>query len=171
MDWVIGVDVSTVSVAMVAMPVPDNHRYIYSKHKLSRGPAGVSEASTYARSFVRRLIGQPGVSGISLACVEAPVLARANPQTTIKQSMVNGAVQAGLLSSPEVSDLLTVPPATWKKRVLGHGNLDKPGITAAALALCPDLEDFNGDQDLIDAWCVASYSASLCVLVGLGIDP
>lgn len=166
----IGVDASTVSVALVATVVGDPDRFIHAKYKLHKGPTGMSEAQRHAKYFVQRVLAQPGITGIPVVCIEAPVMARMNPQTTIKQAMVNGAIQVGL-QAPEVENLLAVPPASWKKVALGKGNLDKPGVAAAALALCPSVAQFSGDQDLIDAWCVAQYASILYQRSEQGIYP
>jgi len=160
MNWVIGVDASTVSVAMVATPVDDPSRIIMDKFKLHKGPMGMGEAQRHARYFVQRILSTPGITSLPVICIEAPVLARFNPQTTIKQAMVNGAIQVGL-NVPEIEALIAVPPATWKKSVLGKGNLDKPGIAAAAVQLEPRVLSLGGDQDLIDAWCICRHAALL----------
>ncbi|CAB5220291.1 hypothetical protein UFOVP238_17 [uncultured Caudovirales phage] len=169
MNWVIGVDASTVSVALVATAVGHPDRFIFDKYKLHKGVVGMKEAQRHSKYFVQRILSQPAVTAIPVVCIEAPVMARMNPQTTIKQAMVNGAIQVGL-HQPEVEALLMAPPSTWKKNVLGKGNLDKPAITQAALALCPDVAKFSGDQDLIDAWCIAQYAGILYERSLFGVD-
>lgn len=82
--------------------------------------------------------------------LEAPVLGRGGPHSTISQSQVGGAVMAAC--SEYRCPLVLVNNASWKKQVCGNGGFGKPEIYKAMRSVWPEaFELANGDQDLVDA--------------------
>lgn len=74
------------------------------------------------------------------------------------QSFVNGSFQAAATKWPHTT-VDFVSPAKWKKAVLGKGNLDKPGITAAVESRWPaHYEHVKLSQDVVDAYCIARFA-------------
>lgn len=87
--------------------------------------------------------------------IESPVVAGArNIQSTLKAALSTGAVVAAL----EQSTVRMVAISSWKKAVCGYGAADKDGV--AAWLECSDevlSSACHGDQDCIDATCIALY--------------
>jgi Holliday junction resolvasome RuvABC endonuclease subunit len=88
--------------------------------------------------------------------VEEPVIGR-----SIRSSL-HVAISAGAAVSALGMPAHFVPVTTWKKSVVGRGNADKIGVSAwlntnhvTYAALC------DGDQDLIDATCIALYGVGV----------
>lgn len=84
---------------------------------------------------------------------EAPIVGISkNVQTGLNIATTVGAV----LAVSQVSFL--VPPASWKKAVLGNGRATKAQVSDWLREVKPDLFRLcNGDQDAIDATCIALY--------------
>jgi Holliday junction resolvasome RuvABC endonuclease subunit len=86
--------------------------------------------------------------------VESPIQgASRNVRVGISLGMVAGAIcvaarQAG-------ASVLLVPPATWKKTVVGHGNANKEQVAQWLQSEHPDLRANAHSQDLVDATCIA----------------
>lgn len=85
--------------------------------------------------------------------VEAPLLAGArNIQATIAIAQTSGVVHA------ELSDTHSVAVSSWKQRTVGKGNADKAAVKQWLEDQHPDLSRLcRGNQDLIDAACIALY--------------
>lgn len=154
-EWVVGIDSSTQSVAMVAIRVDSEApQYHARKVKLHKGFKRPLEAFDIARRF--GLVMPP--ASIAYCLIEAPVLAmggKTNVATTIKQAIVNGAIQAGVLSvGTQFVD--TIPSASWKAEALGDGSLKKPEVIHMVHHWYPDaIEHVGVDEDLNDAWAIA----------------
>jgi Holliday junction resolvasome RuvABC endonuclease subunit len=89
--------------------------------------------------------------------VEQPLVGRGGAHATIVQAQVQGLVlaRANLAGTPGV---YTVNVKSWKKRVVGNGNSDKAAVTAWLEEAHPVLAAMaGGDQDLVDAACIALY--------------
>lgn len=99
--------------------------------------------------------------------MEAPIMGIGGPGATIPQAFVEGAVMAWAY---EFSlDLYLVNNQSWKKRVMGNGNINKEEVTRRMFDVWPDLmervpiiekQQWTGgpknapDQDLVDAGAV-----------------
>lgn len=99
--------------------------------------------------------------------LEAPVMGKGGPGATIPQAYVEGAVMAAVKQSG--ADITLINNQSWKKQVLGNGNIAKVDIAPKIKELWPELydkvpivndtsvtPDWRGkpDQDLIDAGCL-----------------
>ena len=98
--------------------------------------------------------------------MEEPVMGVGGPGATIPQAYVEGAImtaadQAGI-------KVRIVNNSTWKKRVLGNGNIPKVEIGPKLVEIWPKLYkavplatsgDFKGkpDQDALDAGCLNKF--------------
>ena len=88
--------------------------------------------------------------------LEAPVLGRGGPHSTIAQAQVGGAVMAAC--SEYRCPLVLVNNASWKKQVCGNGRFGKPEIFKAMREVWPEaFELAGGDQDLIDASAIQMF--------------
>lgn len=91
---------------------------------------------------------------------EAPVMGRGGPGATVPQAMVTGSILAAC-GEYQIPFVKLVHNKTWKKRILGNGNLDKPGIAKAMKKTWPRASrKANGDQDLVDAAGIYQYGLS-----------
>ena len=57
--------------------------------------------------------------------------------------------------------LIEAQPRTWRKQVLGNGNLDRAAAKAAAKAYCRMLGIKAGSVDAAEAVCIAVFGAGL----------
>lgn len=79
-------------------------------------------------------------------------------KAAVAQAYTVGAFQAAFYEYGAIIEF--VPPSRWKKVVLGNGGLDKRGVASAVRRRWPDhYRLLEGSQDLIDAYCIARYSA------------
>lgn len=87
--------------------------------------------------------------------IEEPVLAGVrNIQSTIKCAAAYGAVLAALHLSHAV--VTPLPVATWKLATIGKGNASKVDVSNWLDAQHPlSYRECGGDQDLVDATCIA----------------
>lgn len=146
--WVVGIDASTVSVAFVSGE-SDEH-VVATKVKLKNEMERPYRAYMATKRYLRRLEGLPGADP-TIAAVESPLMNHRNVQVTIKQSIVNGAIQAALISMG--LQVVLIQPSSWKKRAFGKGNLDKDAVRGAIKSGWPHIADALGDdQDLSDAF-------------------
>lgn len=89
--------------------------------------------------------------------VENPLVGVGGPHATIVQAQVQGLVLGTSVRSG-VAAAYPVNVQTWKKDVVGRGNASKDEVAAWLKRECPNLTDMaDGDQDLVDAACVALY--------------
>jgi Holliday junction resolvasome RuvABC endonuclease subunit len=88
-----------------------------------------------------------------LTFCEAPIVGISkNYQTAIDIAQISG-----VILSCRVRTYL-VPPPAWKKTVLGKGNATKEEVAAWLKEVKPEYFRLcDGDQDLIDACCIALY--------------
>ena len=87
-----------------------------------------------------------------LIAVEYPIQGRSlNVQTTIRMSMMAGAIMS-VSDTPKV----LITPSEWKKITVGRGNATKSEVSEwLSQQLTAAWRDTNGDQDLVDATCIA----------------
>jgi Holliday junction resolvasome RuvABC endonuclease subunit len=93
--------------------------------------------------------------------VEQPLVGRGGAHATIVQAQVQGLVlaRAHRAATPGV---YTVNVKSWKKQVVGNGNADKAAVAAWLETHQPVLAGLAaGDQDLVDAACIALYGRAV----------
>jgi Holliday junction resolvasome RuvABC endonuclease subunit len=112
--------------------------------------------------------------GVQHWCVESPIAGgNGNVQTALKMAMTAGALLAGIGYEATV-DL--VPPSTWKKEVIGHGNASKPDVAAWLEKRWPFLHAqaakaggrSGPTQDCVDATCLAICASLRCTVAAAG---
>lgn len=80
--------------------------------------------------------------------------ASGNMQTAIKLAMTVGALHG--IARP--GHMFTVAPSSWKAAVVGHGHADKVDVARWVKTRLPaSAKACAGDQDLLDAVCIATY--------------
>jgi len=83
---------------------------------------------------------------------EPPLAGSRNIRTALQLSMTAGVIASRL---PQAE---FVPVASWKKKVVGRGNMDKTGVSQWLNLLHPDYFVLcAGDQNHIDATCIALF--------------
>lgn len=144
MIW--GIDLGVRSLALAGL----NDDGLTTRVFTERHPNNVrySEVRTLARA------GTTMISESDVVFVEEPPLAGSrNIRTFLKLSELLGGLMA-MLPCP----VHAVPVSTWKKEVAGKGNLSKDDVSLFLKQSHPGYSALcAGDQNLIDATCVALY--------------
>lgn len=151
---VVGLDLSTKKLAIVG-DFAGTYRYasITLGQKL---PESTEEARQTVRQWLRRVTS----SNVCHAYVEQPVVGVGGVQTTLKQSYINGAVQAALVAEGYIVHPL-VSNSHWKKEVIGSGRASKEEITDWVRTNWKGLyRTIGDDQDVMDAACILIYGLS-----------
>lgn len=119
-------------------------------------PIDYVEFYTKAPMWLRGLIGVLKELGEEDFVVESPIVAGArNLQATIKVAQTVGLVHAVIPNCREVA------VSSWKKAVVGRGNVDKAGVRQWLDTHHPELARLcDGNQDLYDAACISLYGDS-----------
>lgn len=101
--------------------------------------------------------------------VESPVLAGVrNIQSTIKVAAAYGAVLAAINAAHATA--IETPVSLWKVATVGRGNASKLDVSDWLYAQHPDHHrECDGDQDLIDATCIALFAQTRARTCGRGV--
>jgi Holliday junction resolvasome RuvABC endonuclease subunit len=92
-----------------------------------------------------------------VVAVESPIQGMSrNVRTGIMLAMVAGAITVAARQAG--ADVTHVPPASWKKEVVGFGNAKKEQVNSWLEAQHPGLYAHCGSQDLVDATCLGLYA-------------
>lgn len=92
-----------------------------------------------------------------VVAVEAPIQGMSrNVRVGISLAMVAGAVVVAAQQAGASVDV--VPPATWKKAVVGFGNANKDQVNDFLAKHHPRLHAKCPSQDMVDATCIALYA-------------
>lgn len=149
---VIGLDPSSKKIA-VAISVNGRKPTVKTKVLSKDNPTACHEAEVWVKELVRSL-RKPGVKVYLF--VEDPVVGRGGARSTIMQALVQGGMLAGGIAGG--AEVHKVNNSSWKKRVVGNGNMGKPGIKDWVRQNWPAYYLLSGgDQDLIDAGCILKY--------------
>ena len=76
----------------------------------------------------------------------------------LKLSEIQGGLK-GLTSAKRIP-LVLVPPKTWRKAILGNGNLPRDSAKAAALTYCARLKIAVANHDEAEAACIGIWTSS-----------
>jgi Holliday junction resolvasome RuvABC endonuclease subunit len=158
---IIGIDASSKSIALVAKhpvtPTAATVLYPLTNGRDPYKPDHAKEAMDCMLQYVKEItpLAIPGAERI--AYVEMPLVGGSkNIQTTIKQSYVNGVIQAVLVAAGFSVYLVNV--STWKLTVCGNGSADKTQIGNHLKRVWPVVYSAcNGEQDLYDAASICLY--------------
>lgn len=160
----VGIDPSTEALACVALSGDEFSIRTYSlqgKDITARVGAAHKASHRMVDYFMRVLPAAP-----LFVAIEAPVAVKGR-QTLIKMSQVSGAVIAALVARDEVFGIVQVPPSTWKKEVVGKGNVNKQQVGEWVRDEWPEFHRRSaGDQDALDASCIARYARAVDSRVG-----
>ena len=141
MSWGVDIGVRSVYAARI-----DSTLQLYS-FVLKRGLDRALELNQIAE-WIDRTISKDEQVFIE----EPPLAGSRNVRTALQLAMTAGAV-ASKLPHAEF-----VPVASWKKKVIGRGNVDKTGVSQWLNLSHPDyFVSCAGDQNHIDATCIAIY--------------
>ena len=146
---VYGFDLSSRKIAVVALGDDTDAWTIEVKKQQSRAKELLQMAKDLDDYLSER---EPG-----WCYIEAPVVGRGGARPTVLQSQVDGLIQALALRSGHL-ECYSVNNKTWKKAIVGNGNASKDDSAKWLASTHPLLSDMvDGDQDLVDAACVAIY--------------
>jgi Holliday junction resolvasome RuvABC endonuclease subunit len=153
----IGIDLNSHSVALCLLPFNADERGQRASHlKFSvKVTPRVPPREHILGELYRYVAGH--VFPQDVVYVEAPILAGVrNIQSTIKVAAAYGAVLAAVNSTH--ARVVEVPVALWKVATQGKGNASKDDVAEWLHATHPDHHtECGGDQDLVDATCIALY--------------
>lgn len=143
-----GVDLGVRSCHLAAITPDGLTTYSFIVEKSTRW----QELQNLARLFAEK------IQFVDQVFVEEPPLAGTkNVRTALQLSQVCGAVVA---ASPAKTYL--VPVSSWKAEVIGRGGADKQAVAAWLAEHHPDWHRHaNGDQNVVDAICLALYGKKL----------
>ena len=92
-----------------------------------------------------------------VVAVESPIQGMSrNVRTGIMLAMVAGAITVAARQAG--AEVIHVPPASWKKEVVGFGNAKKEQVSEYLAAQHPGLYANCGSQDMVDAACLGLYA-------------
>lgn len=150
---VVGIDPSSAKLAMVTNYLPFGEFEAF-KVKLDKDHwLGCQQAHD---TLLIHLATMQSEGWDPFVVLEAPVMGVGGVWPTIVQSQIGGALMAAI-SKREVKHRLC-SNTTWKKRILGRGNIPKPEIAGKMSEVWPELvEEAGKDQDLIDAGAINLY--------------
>lgn len=155
---IIGVDPAASKVAFVALCFDEFVSKAFTRLGKSGGIACWGAWNTTER-FVEDLPWD--MDGRELhAFVESPIVGRGGVRTTMVQCFTSGAVQGALSGLGFVTQTANV--SSWKKHVVGKGNAKKEEVAKYLRLRHPALHAASGgNQDIIDASCIALYGQQL----------
>jgi Holliday junction resolvasome RuvABC endonuclease subunit len=159
-NTLVGADISSSRLAMVALTDPP--RVLKVNFRTPWVPEVCLHAQSEAVAFCAALANQ--LDWDMDVWIESALVGR-NVRSTIVQSYVNGAVQAGLLSIGSRISLVT--PGEWKLVATGNGAATKEQVARRIQQRWPHLAAAaNGDEDTLDAFGIALYGASVRGVLG-----
>lgn len=94
----------------------------------------------------------------TLFAEEPPLAGSRNVRVAFQLNQVFGSI---LSAFP--GHAYAVPVPSWKKAICGRGNIDKSSVADWLRAHHPELhQQCGGDQNLVDAACIALYGQLIC---------
>lgn len=137
-------------VARIAFAVPSRHVF----HEITLKPG-----DNYGNLEVLSEIvwNEVLTTHADVVAVEAPIQGMSrNVRVGISLAMVAGAIVVAARQAGAHVDV--VPPASWKKTVIGIGNANKESVSNYLEEHHPQLHSQCGSQDMVDAVCIAMYA-------------
>lgn len=153
---IIGVDPASTKMAVVALY--GDEFIIKAVTKLGKsGGNACYNAQRAISSFVEAL---PWDTESKHAYIESPIVGRGGVRTTMVQCFTSGAIQGTLHGFGFSTEIANV--SSWKKRVVGRGNATKDDVREFLRLRWPAIyRGTKGDQDAIDAACIALYGQAI----------
>ena len=155
---ILGIDPASTKIALVALS-EDGKYMSLSNAKLGKsGGEACYNATTVTKKFLEEV--QKKLGKISFAFIESPVVGRGGVRSTMVQCFTSGAIQAVLYEYGIPTQAANV--SSWKKSVIGKGNATKEEVAEHLRYRWSALhKSANGNQDLVDASCIALYGQSI----------
>lgn len=146
----IGIDPSSRNLACVSLD-PDDHPMMT---KLTV-PTKLKERAEILGSLLNQVNDVLRSWSATTVFIERPIVGPSK-HATIVQAQVQGLV-LGKANSLGM-EAYAVHPSTWKRDVVGHGRSSKQDVSEWLALHHPLLHELSGgDQDLVDASCIALY--------------
>lgn len=150
----IGIDPASTKVAFMALY---GDAYMVEVHQRLGKSGGQSCANAWhvTKQFVEAVrVAFPDTKIV--ATIESAVVGRGGVRTTMVQCYTAGAIMGALHDEGIVTQIANV--SSWKKRVVGRGNATKEDVSKWLRLRWPDFfSATRGNQDLVDATCIALY--------------
>lgn len=155
---VFGIDPSSKKMAIVALY--DDQvitKVVHARTNLTQAASLVDLGSGVAEFCGDTMFNLGLENGPVVFYMEEPVVGR-NIKSTVVQAQAGGAVMYSLYDN-FAEPIFQVNNKTWKKDIVGNGNASKDMVGLWLLQNHKPLYDLTGgDQDLIDATCIALYA-------------
>lgn len=143
-DTVLGIDYGTAKIAIAGPRIDHFEEYVLRPGD-NLGALDVL-AETCWNAVIR--------THADVVAIESPIQGGSrNVRVGISLGMVAGAVSVAARQAG--ASVVLVPPAQWKKAVVGHGNANKEQVAEWLSHTHPDLHAKATSQDLVDAICIA----------------
>lgn len=155
--WIIGIDPSSKSLAIVSKAVGASNTSI-DKYSFGRGaytPTNAAQAHDAMMTWLDKH-GRIMQTTECVAYLEAPLVGRGGVRSTLVQAYVSGVAQACL----ELAGIRTklVQTKEWKKTVVGNGGASKDDVRSCVERRWRSVAGHCGsDQDLFDAAAICIY--------------
>lgn len=147
---IVGIDPSSRKIAIVEF-LPDG---TLDSWATAQAPTKMKD-----RTEVCHLLFQEAVELLrpdSAVFIESPVVGRGGVRSTLVQAEIQGVLRVAAVECG-ITRVYSVNNQTWKKDVVGNGNASKDDVHDWWVARYSDF----GDQDLIDAGCIALYGVGV----------
>lgn len=153
---VMGVDPSSRTWAMVVLD--GDQPYVFK----TSVPQKIKDPQQIARDlYAAGLLYLTSWSPLAVYIEEPLVAGARNLQSSLKIARSVG-VFMGACVAAGITHTYLIPVATWKAKVVGHGNASKDDVRAWLAGHKPEIAEICGDdQDLRDAACIALYGQGL----------
>lgn len=149
-DNIYGLDLSSRKVAIVELTEDGEGADTFTVSKMA-------ERHDELYSLWFDVMGHMGSLEPGWVYIESPVVGRGGAQPTILQAQVDSIIHIAAASYDHLG-CYSVNNKTWKKTIVGNGNATKSDVTQWLRSNHPSLAQLaHGDQDLVDAACVALY--------------
>ena len=140
-------------VSRIAIAIPQTNEY----HEYVLSPGDNNKALTVLFEIVQNVLVH---THAEVVAIEAPIQGMSrNVRVGISLAMVAGAISVAAQQCGSHVDI--VPPASWKKTVLGVGNANKDQIKSYLEENHKALYSNCLSQDMVDATCIALYAQTL----------
>lgn len=121
-------------------------------------PTGIVDRCVIAQRWLEAIVKDNLQYGPVVCGVEEPVVGQGGGRAGANGALPLAKVHGALLAASERAGATTLPinNKVWKRRIIGNGNVNKPGVNIWVKRHWPKLwREANGRQDTCDAACIA----------------
>jgi hypothetical protein len=155
---ILGIDPAATKVSFVA--ITDIDFFVQHHKRLGKSGGEACNSAWHVTNSLLFDINQVWPGATIFPFIESPVVGRGGVRSTMVQCFTSGAIQAALHNAG--LDTQGANVSSWKKVVTGRGNSTKPEVAKHLRLRWPALyRAAGGNQDIVDAACIALYGQSI----------